>query len=606
MPVHSGRVIASLPALFALTSVTSVHAQPIRLDDIVVTAQRSEQPAAETLADITVIDRERIEQAGATGVADLLARSPGIELARNGGPTATTSLYVRGADSRFTAVYVDGVRVDSQSTGGAAWEAIPLSRIERIEILRGPAAAVYGSDAIAGVIQIFTRKGEGAFAPVLSAGVGSQRTGRVEASASQGGELVDWAAGISREISDGFNARRLASANPDDDGYRRSSANARVGLRPVAGQRLDATLLWTSLDSQYDGSRSADDHSRHHLLTTGLAWSAELSPDWTLRANAGESHTRYETRPSPYFTDTRLRNYLLDSEWRTGPARLRLGAERREDRLDNTSVAGGRGERSQNAVLAGAGLELGAHALQANARVDDDSEFGGKTNGSLAWGWKLAPAWRLSASFGTAFRAPTLYQRYSQYGVATLDPETSRNLEFGLRMLDGADQAGVVVYRNRVTNLINFGAAGPCASSFGCYGNTGHAEMEGATFSGATRLGAIDLAGSLDWQLPRDTDSGRLLARRSRLHGNVTADTRVADWTLGASLQASGRRWDNAANTQALGGYALLGVHASRRIARDWTVLARVDNLADRDYETARTYANPGRTAWLNLTWAPR
>ncbi|WP_085315454.1 TonB-dependent receptor domain-containing protein [Derxia lacustris] len=608
MTFPCGRAIASLPALAALfvAHSQSVQAQTARLAEVVVTASRASQPLAEVVADMTVIDQTTIENSGAAAVADLLARVPGIEIARNGGPGATTSVFVRGGESRFTAVFVDGVRIDSQSTGGANWESIPLARIERIEVLRGPAAAIYGSDAIAGVIQIFTRRGEGAFAPVLTAGVGNHDSARVEASARQGGELLDWAAGLGRSTSEGFSARSGARANPDRDGAWSSSANARVGLRPAAGQRLEASLLWNSLDAQYDSSRTADDRSRQRLLTTGLDWSARWADGWSTHASASESHSRYQTAPSVYSTETRLRNYLLDNAWQSGAQRANFALERREDQLDNSSISPSRNDRSQNAAIAGYGYSEGAHVLQLNARRDDDSEFGAKTNGAIAYANSFAANWRASASFGTAFRAPTLYQRFSEYGDASLRPEVSRNLELGLRHRRGSDEIGLVAYRNRLSNLIAFVGSGSCASEFGCYANTARAEVEGATLSGATRLAELNLTGSLDWQLPRDSDTGLLLRRRARLHGNVAADTRFADWTLGASVQASGKRWDDAANRQALGGYALLGLHARTALTRELSLLLRADNLADKAYETALGYATGGRLLYAGLTWAPR
>ena len=152
------------------------------LQDTVVTATRTEQPLADLVADVSIVDRETIESSGATGLADVLARLPGIEMGRSGGPGGNTSVFVRGAESRFAAVYVDGVRVDSQAgSGGTTWEAIPLAQIERIEVLRGPAAAVYGSDAVAGVIQIFTKKGEAGVAPYVGGGAGTHGTYRTEA-----------------------------------------------------------------------------------------------------------------------------------------------------------------------------------------------------------------------------------------------------------------------------------------------------------------------------------------------------------------------------------------------------------------------------------------
>lgn len=165
---------------------------------------------------------------------------------------------------------------------------------------------------------------------------------------------------------------------------------------------------------------------------------------------------------------------------------------------------------------------------------------------------------------------------------------------------------GVVAYRNRVSNLINFGAAGRCDSSFGCYENVGRAEYKGVTLSAAHRIAGVSLHGSIDWQNPRDLDSGKLLARRAKRYATLGADTLVAGWTLGAELYASARRYDNAANTNVLGGYTTLNLYTSKRVARDVTLLARVDNLADKDYQLARTYATGGRTFYVGLKWEPQ
>ena len=169
---------------------------------VVVTANRVAQPLTDVLADVTLIDEQQIQRSGAVNVADLLARQPGLELSRNGGPGTASSLFIRGADTRFTAVYIDGVRVDSQSTGGAPWEAIALGQVERIEIVRGPAAAVYGSDAVAGVVQIFTKKGEGGFSPYVGVGAGNRRTGKVEAGFSGKTGAVDYSLGIEQPLTE--------------------------------------------------------------------------------------------------------------------------------------------------------------------------------------------------------------------------------------------------------------------------------------------------------------------------------------------------------------------------------------------------------------------
>lgn len=624
-PCVRTQVVPSLrPLWFALASAglcaasLSVHAQnlaePVQLaqnlrapsmSETVVAATRTEQPLSDLVADVSIVDRDTIERSGFTGLGDLLARLPGVEMARNGGPGATTSLFLRGAESRFTAVYIDGVRMDSQSTGGAAWEAIPLGLIDRIEVLRGPAGAVYGSDALGGVVQIFTKRGEKGFAPFVSVGVGNRGTTKLEAGMSGATGTVDYALGVVRDDSDGFNARPVSGQNPDRDDYRGTSGNLRLGVQLNAAHRLEGSLVAGHTNSGYDNGLGKDDRSLHTMHALGLNWLAQWSTAYKTRFSISDSRDEYETKPSVYLSDTRLRSYLFQNEWRLGAHQLTAALERREDRLVNNPIDR---DRSQDGLALGYGYNVGRHTFQLNARHDDDSEFGGKNTGSAAYGFAITPQWRATASVGTAFRAPTLYQRFSRYGVASLRPESARNAEVGLRYAQGSSSFSAVAYRNRVTNLITFVGASSCAptQTDGCYANTARAEYKGVTLAASHRIGTVQLHGSLDLQRPRDLDTGKQLARRAKHHGTFGADTVVAGWTLGAEVQASGRRYDNAANTNVLGGYTLINLYASTRIARDYTLLARVDNLTDKDYQLARNYATAGRTLFVGLKWAPQ
>ena len=603
--VFSARLAAlplALAAAFPTVSFSQTQPTP-QLGETVVTATRSAQPVGDVVADITIIDRERIERSGAVGLADVLKRVPGIEMSRNGGPATTTSVFLRGAESRFTAVYIDGVRIDSQATGGAAWESIPLALIDRIEVLRGPAGAVYGSDAIGGVIQIFTKRGEAGFAPFAGVGVGTYDTRKVDAGFSGASGGFDYALGLAHEKSDGFNARPIASQNPDRDGYRSQAANLRLGFQVNRAQRLEATYLTSDSNSGYDNGLGKDDRSLHKLEASGLNWQAQWTDVWSTRLSVTDSRDRYETTPSPYLTLTHLRGYTLQNEFRLGSHLLTAALERKEDHLQNAPIDRG---RSQDAVALGYSFTSKSHNVQLNVRHDKDSEFGGKTTGSAAYAYALTPEWRASASAGTAFRAPTLFQRFSEFGVPTLVPERSRNVELGLRWSRSASSIGLVAYRNKVDNLITFAGAGTCASPFGCYANTARAEYSGATLTASHAVGGVNLGASLDVQNPRDLVSGKQLARRSRQHGMLTADSRVGAWLLGTEAQFSGHRFDDAANTVRLGGYSLLNLSASTPFAKDWTFLARVDNLADKKYELARTYATAGRSFYAGVKWAPR
>ena len=610
------------PAAFtlALACAFSVQAQP-QLKETVVTATRTAQALSDLVADVSIIDRATIERSGATGVADVLARLPGVEISRNGGIGGTTSVFLRGGNSQHTAVYLDGVRLDAQSgSGGVAWESIPLAQIDRIEVLRGPAAAVYGSDAINGVIQLFTRRGEGPTAPFVGVGAGSHGLSKVEAgvSGSAGADgAFDYSIGMAHETSDGFNTQpqylRLPAdgvRNPDQDGYHSTSANARLGLQVNRHHRLDATLLASDMESQYDAfthkpASPVDDISRHELLTQGLNWQAQWSDAYSTRLSVTNSHSRYETTPSIYLSTTDLRGYLLQNELRFGPHLVTATLERREDELANTAVGPNR-TRTQDAVALGYGFTQASQTVQLNVRHDDDSGFGGKTTGSAAYGYTLTPKVRMTASAGTAFRAPTLYQRFSEYGISGLQPETSTNIEAGVRYTDGASSLGVVAYRNTVRNLVTFvNGPGPCASPYGCYDSVARAVYEGLTFSANTLLGGVNLRASVDFQNPEDLDTGKQLARRARRHATLGADVHVAGWSLGAEMQASDKRFDTIANTTVLAGYALFNLSASTHLTRDVTLLARIDNLTDTDYQSARTYAREGRTIYIGLKWAP-
>ncbi|WP_180127900.1 TonB-dependent receptor domain-containing protein [Rhodoferax sp. BLA1] len=609
------RLCSSALAVLAAFPVLAQSQAQGTLDEVVVTATRVAQPLSDLVADVTVVDRDQIERSGATGVADLLARLPGLEMGRSGGIGGTTSVFLRGGNTQHTAVYLDGVRLDAQSgSGGVAWESIPLAQIDRIEVLRGPAGAVYGSDAINGVIQLFTRKGEGPATPYVGMGVGSHGLRKLEAGVSGATGDIDYSVGMAHETSDGFNVqpsrlRKPADGlrNPDQDGYDSIAANAKLGFQLSRSQRLEATFLASDLDSQYDANPRTprNDLSLHHLRTMGLNWKASWTEVFSTTLSLTESQERYETTPAAYLTNTKLRGYLLQNEWRVGPHLMTAVLERREDQLENSSVGNTR-NRSQDGVALGYGFSQAGHSLQLNLRHDDDSGFGGKSTGSAAYGYALTPKLRATASAGTAFRAPTLYQRFSDSGVSGLQPETSRNVEAGLHYVDGASRLSMVVYQNEVSNLINYvNGAGACVSPYGCYASVARAKYEGVTLSGTYALKGVNLRASVDFQDPRDLDTGKDLARRARHHLSLGADTQWTGWRLGAELQASGKRFDDTANTAVLGGYTVINLSASTPVGRDLTLLARLDNLADKDYQTARNYATDGRTLYVGLKWAP-
>ncbi len=604
--------MAALVCVMSTSAQTAAPAPVVTLPELVVTATRVLQPLTDLVADVTIVDRTQIERSGATGLGDVLARLPGVEMARNGGLGGITSVYLRGAETRFTALFIDGVRVDSQGTGGASWDVIPLSQVDRIEVLRGPAGAVYGSDAMGGVIQIFTRKGEGQPSPYIGLSLGTYGTTKAEAGVSGSQGKWDYALSLVRQDSKGFNS--MPAANPDDDGYTSESLAARVGLELNAAHSLDLSVLSSALNAQYDnqfGALNVDDRTVKKLQTSALSWRAQWSADYSSALSLTAAQERYETLPSPDLTVTNSRGYLWQGEYRKLGQLLTWAFERREDALTNSETAPRDTSHFQNALALGYGWAADRHSVQLNLRHDVDSVFGPQTTGGAGYGYAFTPQWRGKASAATAFRAPTLYQRFSPYGSAALLPETSRNLDIGVAFADGPKAFGLTLYQNDVSNLVQFAdnkgtcpANDPLDPFGGCYANTAKARYQGMTLTGRYLIGNVTLSGSLDLQDPRDSVTGKLLARRAQQHGKLAAETRVQGWAVGAELQASGLRYNDAGNTTELPGYALLGLRAESQVAKNWTLLLRMDNVTDAKYELAQGYASAGRSLYAGMTWA--
>lgn len=629
--------LAVLP--FAVAAAFPVIAQPAvsaatpQLKETLVTATRSAQALGDVIADVTIIDRETIERAGAVGLVDVLARVPGVEITRTGGIGNSSSVFVRGGEARHTMVLVDGVKIDSQSTsGGAAFSSIPLSQIDHIEIVRGPSSAVYGSDAVAGVIQIFTKKGQGSFSPSVTLGYGSYNTQRVDigATGSAGvGGVFDYAFGVAQETSDGFNIQPgVLNRNPDADGYKNINISARLGLQVNRDHRLEASVLKSKVDAQTDGAALTEGDTRNIgvLQTINTQWLAQWTPRYSTRLSATQSVDENDTPRTISGTArsinrTVIRSLQWGNEYRLDSHLFSATLERRYDSFfidGSTAIPAGatsiQREKSQGGISLGYGWSGGAHSLQLNSRRDSDSEFGGRTTGSVGYAYAITPQWKATVGAGNSYRVPTIYQRFSKYGVSTLVPESGRNMEYGLRYAEGRSSFSAVAYRNRLTNLLAFVSGnGPCANggppvllaSRACYANVARAEYTGVTLSATYSAAGFNFNASLDLENPKNVDTGRTLARRAVKHGTFGFDTRVGAWTIASDVLMSSFRQDSDSTNVILPGYTLVNLSATTALSSTWKTVVKLDNLTDKTYQTAGGYAMPRRTLYVGLTWTP-
>lgn len=578
-------------------------------DRIVVTAARFAQPLDAVLGDVRVIERETIERAGPIGLPELLRRHAGAEIAVNGGPGQVSAVFLRGSNANHVVLLVDGVRVNSATTGTNAFEHLPLEQIERIEVLRAPASALYGADAIGGVIQVFTRDGRAGASATAGAGSDGLRKASAGLGAKLGKAQFALQAGVTR--SGGFSATNADAGpwtfDPDDDGHRNANLGASLSSEWAAGHRIRLAGQWSSSRTEFDAGPGGNDRNRQRLANLSLTSTDRLADGWTSVARIARGSDRIETEGSyPGRFATEQDQVGWQHEIDAAGARWVAGLEWRRESVDSTT-AYTTTERTVRSLHGGVSATLGAHALQASLRHDDDSQFGGHATGQLAWGLRLAPGWRASASIATAFKAPSFNDLYYPLewgfsGNPALRPEKSRGAELSTRYERGGLRYGATLFENRIRDLI---AIDP---GFTTVINVNQARIRGLTLDGRWQFTRWHAAAEWTLQRPEDRATGLQLVRRAKQHGSASVGYSAGSWEAGAELTATGARFDRASNepSSRMGGYALVNLHARVPLSGGWALAARLDNVADRDHEFARGYQTAGRSAFVALEWSQR
>lgn len=613
---NESRIIMKKHLIAAAIGGLASHAyadQPAQyqLDDVVVTATRTPQSLRAALGDVTVVTAEQIRQAGQTSLADLLQTQPGVEVSSSGGPGATASVYLRGANAGHTLVLVDGMRLGSATTGATALEDIALDQIERIEILRGPASHLYGSDAIGGVIQIFTKSGQGAPRANFSAGFGSFNTRSL--SGGYGGELGDtrFSLQASQLESDGISAYApgnpgYVNQNQDKDGHRNASLTLKLAQTVAAGQEIGVDGFVSSSRGHYDGWDSTVDYYHDQTLSSFDLYSKNrLSDRWhsLVRVGTGADHLD-DYSPGKDVFNTDQNQLLWQNDIVAGPGTAILGVERVKQKVAGTtaySVA----SRTIQSWFGGYRARLGKHDIQLNLRNDDNTQFGSHSTGYLGYGYQMSPRWRVGAGAGNAFKAPSFNDLYwPALGNPDLRPERARNKEASLHYDSGVHHFSAVYFDNQVSDLIAWAPIAPDSYTW-LPANVDRASLRGVTLSGATVAGGFQIDANLTLQNPKDAVTGKLLINRAKEHGTLKIGRSVGNWNVGGELIVSGERYADAGNTLKMAGYGLVNLTASRALDKDWTLQARIDNLFDKSYALARGFNTPGLNVFASVRYRP-
>ncbi|MGR9107142.1 MAG: TonB-dependent vitamin B12 receptor [Gammaproteobacteria bacterium] len=584
----------------------------VELEPIVVTATRTAQTVDDTLASVSVIERDDIERLQAQSVQDVLRGLPGVDVANSGGLGKQTSVFLRGTESDHVLVLIDGVKVGSATLGTTGFENIPVGQIERIEIVRGPRSSLYGSEAIGGVIQIFTRKGARRFTPSFSIGGGSFETGNGSVGIAGGGNQGWYNLSGTGLGTAGFNACNgrpfpngagCFTIEPDKDGYRNLSGSLGAGYRFDFGLEADLHALVSSGDSKFDGTFQ----NETEMLQSVFGGSFRYSPweFWDISLKAGRSldnsdnflngtfQSRFDTTRDSIFFQNDLS--LFEDHLAT------LGLDFQADRVNSNTpfTVTSRDNLGAFALYQGS---YASHHLELSIRRDDNQQFGIHTTGGAAWGYEVIEGIRFSVSYGTAFKAPTFNELYfPDFGNPNLTPETSRSLEFGLRGRHSAASWSLNVYETRVNDQIAFDA-----DTFSP-ANIDQARIRGLEAILKLNIFEWDLTTNftlLDPQnLSNGPDHGNVLPRRAEQSFRIDADRRIGDFQVGATIQGQGRRFDDLANTRRLGGYNVIDLRAEYEFFKNWRMQARLVNLLDKDYETAAFFNQQRRSWFLTLRY---
>ncbi|MGZ8253083.1 MAG: TonB-dependent receptor domain-containing protein, partial [Methylophilaceae bacterium] len=520
--------IASLIGLLFSPSIFAANTT-VQTTDVVVTASRVSQTRESVISDVTVINSAEIERAGQSTFLELMQTQPGIEVSSNGGAGKTTSLFMRGTNPNHVVVLIDGIRVSSATSGTTTFENIPLAQIDKVEILRGPATSLYGQDAIGGVIQIFTKQGGGAPRFNASVGYGSYNTKTAEAGIRGSTGDTRFSLNASSSDTNGFSAKRFRSGvQGDNDGYRNLSFNGSVSHRIAEGHEIGMQILSSEGRSRYDNSNTFSNYADLSQLSYSIFSKNQLTSYWSSTMRLGEGIDDYVDHSAPNTRGkfkTKQAQYSWQNDFTLPIGTLTLLYDRLEQRVVS-STDYDRNSRNNDGFTGSYLLNLGAHSLQASYRSDHNSQFGTNDTGGIGYGFSFTPNWRATASYGTAFKAPTFNDLYFPgFSNPDLKPEKSRNAEASLRYENTTGNASLTIYENKIRDLIAFDfTAAPFVF------NLNQANIQGMTLAAAQRWDSWLLKGSLDVQSPRDTETDNLLVRRANRHASINLSREWGAW----------------------------------------------------------------------------
>jgi vitamin B12 transporter len=586
-------------ALFAgaAAAAAQIHGPEVFDDSLVVTASLEPSPAEDLTASATVIERDEIEARQATTVADLLATVPGVHVARSGSAGKVTSLFVRGTESDHTLVLWNGVELNNPFFGGFDWAFLPADDLARVEVVRGPFSALYGAEAVGGVVQLLSKPGRGG---AVSLEVGPDRYRRAVVSAGTGADRFELDVTGSLRRGDGLTVNDFFSSD-----------DLALHGKWEATENLQLALVARHNDSRNGIPFSAGQPSprreiawREHQVALPFAL---VTRDWEVEGRL--SRVSYDQRfsdPEDAFGFTDSRTDSRASRLRATAARrfgqggwLALGVEREELAVDDRSVFGVTLESARQvtrSVFVESARDLGALRLDIGARHDDSDVFGGTTTPRAGLRLRLGSKTRLRAAWGEGFRAPSLGELfYPLSGNAELAPEESASWELGVEHDRRRWRLGATAFHTRLRNLIDF--------DFQTFSNVnvGRARSRGLELWSRYLGRHLEIRADATLVDSEDLASGEQLLRRPETAASMVLTAAPGAWTVSLTGRYVGARADIDPRTLErleLEEYARLDVAARYRWRPAIEPYARIENLGNSSFQEIAGFPAAGRQ-WI-------
>ncbi|MGL4317994.1 MAG: TonB-dependent receptor domain-containing protein [Pseudomonas sp.] len=618
------RLALAITVLPAASAFAASQDDALKLSETLISANRDVQQRSASSAASTVFTRSDIERLQPSSVTELLKRVPGVQVTDNG-IGSLTSLYIRGTKSAQSLVLVDGMRIGSASSGDSNLQHLNIDQIERIEVLRGPRSAVYGADAIGGVIQIFTRRsaGEG-LKPFVRMGYGSYGAWQRSAGISGGDEQTRFSlAGSLNETNGSDRTGTSYESDQDHDAYRNKafslslshsfsdSIEAGINVLDQRG-RTEFDNPFGRFDMTTFESVGQDPYSDFTVSSVSSYLDAQLNENWNSRLEVGHSENREESLDK--LSDERgvFNTYRDSVNWLNTLAlsdshSLLLGGEWYEDQL-NSNTAFEEQQRWNQAAFVQHRYDGEHFSTELGLRHDKNEQFGSENTWSGALTVPLNDANDLILSYSEGFRAPTFNDLYyPDYSNPDLKPEHSKSYELQWRSeLTESTRLEASLYRTDIKDAIasdqNFIPQNIATARIHGFEATLQQELFG--WQGQVGVAFVD---------PRDRDTGHTLNRRARRTLSLDLDRAFGDFAVGATWQAASSSYDDPNNQYELAGYGLLGLRSSWQATSELKLEAKIDNLLDKDYQRALYehegerygYRQEGRTAMLGFVWTP-